>query len=301
MIAITGANGHLGQLVVERLLKEIPANQIIAAVRTPENASHFAKIGVQVRKADYTRPETLRTALDGVKRLLLISASEVGRRFKLHKAVIDAAVKKGVELFVYTSLLRADSSKLFLAGEHRQTEEYLQASGLPLVVLRNGWYLENHTSAVEKAIENGALIGSSNRGRFASASRADYAAAAVAVLTQPVSGSKIYELAGDQSFSMEELASEVSKQIGRDIPYRNLSGNEYAAVLLAAGLPQMTVDVIVDADRKAIQGGLDSTSRDLSTLIARPTTTLPEAVRSTLRAPQRHPESQPSAPSPIRR
>jgi NAD(P)H dehydrogenase (quinone) len=205
MIAITGANGHLGLLVVERLLKEIPANQIIAAVRAPENASHFAKIGVQVRKADYTRPETLRTALDGVKRLLLISASEVGRRFKLHKAVIDAAVKKGVELFVYTSLLRADSSELFLAGEHRQTEEYLQASGLPLVVLRNGWYLENHTSAV---------------------------------------------------------------------------------------------DVIIDADRKAIQGGLDSTSRDLSTLIARPTTTLAEAVRNTLPAPQRHPESQPSAPSP---
>jgi NAD(P)H dehydrogenase (quinone) len=155
------------------------------------------------------------TALYGAKRLLLISASEVGRRFKLHKAVIDAAKKKGVELLVYTSLLRADSSEMLLACEHRQTEEYLQASGLPFVVLRNGWYLENHTSAVEKAIENGALIGSSNCGRFASASRADYAAAAVAVLTQPVSGSKIFELAGDQSFSMKELASEVSKQIGR--------------------------------------------------------------------------------------
>jgi NAD(P)H dehydrogenase (quinone) len=301
MIAITGANGHLGQLVVERLLEEIPANQIIAAVRAPENASRFAKIGVQVREADYTRPETLRTALCGVKRLLLISASEVGRRFKLHQAVIDAAKEKGVELFVYTSLLRADSSEMFLAGEHRQTEEYLQASGLPFVVLRNGWYLENHTSAVEKAIENGALIGSSNDGRFASASRADYAAAAVAVLTQPVSGSKIFELAGDQSFSMKELAAEVSQQIGRDIPYRNLSGQDYAAVLLASGLPQMTVDVIVDADRKAIQGSLDSTSRDLSTLIARPTTTLAEAVRATLRAPQRHLESQPSAPSPITR
>jgi NAD(P)H dehydrogenase (quinone) len=296
MIAITGANGHLGQLVVERLREEIPANQIIAAVRAPDKASRFAKIGVQVRKADYTRPATLSTALYGVKRLLLISASGVGRRFKLHRAVIDAAKEKGVELFVYTSLLRADSSEMFLAGEHRQTEEYLQASGLPFVVLRNGWYLENHTSAVEKAIENGALIGSSNGGRFASASRADYAAAAVAVLTQPVSGSKIFELAGDQSFSMKELAAEVSNQIGRDIPYRNLSGHDYAAVLLASGLPQMTVDVIVDADRQAIQGGLDSTSRDLSTLIARPTTTLSEAVRNTLRAPQRHLESQPSAP-----
>jgi NAD(P)H dehydrogenase (quinone) len=282
MIAITGANGHLGQHVVERLLEEIPANQIVAAVRSPGKVSHFAKVGVQVRKADYTRPETIGTALDGAKRLLLISASEVGRKFKLHKAVIDAAKNNGVELFVYTSLLRADSSELLLACDHRQTEEYLQASGLPFVVLRNGWYLENHTSAIEKAIENGALLGSSNFGRFASASRADYAAAAVAVLTQPIAESRIYELAGDDSFSMDELASEVSKQIGRDIPYRNLSGNDYAAVLLAAGLPQMTVDVIIDADMKAMHGGLDSTSRDLSTLIGRPTTTLSEAVRNSL-------------------
>ena len=95
MIAITGANGHLGQLVVEGLLEEVPANQIIAAGRAPESASRFAKIGVHVRKADYSRPETFSTALYGVKRLLLISASEIGGRFKLHKAVIDAAKKKG--------------------------------------------------------------------------------------------------------------------------------------------------------------------------------------------------------------
>lgn len=150
------------------------------------------------------------------------------------------------------------------------------------MILRNGWYLENHTSALGNAVEHGALIGSSNDGRFASASRADYAAAAVVVLTQPVSGSKTYELAGDQSFSMAELASEVSRQIGRDIPYRNLSGEDYAAILLGFGLPQMIVDVIIDADTKAIRGDLDSTSRDLSGLISRPTTTLSDAVRSAL-------------------
>jgi NAD(P)H dehydrogenase (quinone) len=110
MIAVTGANGHLGQLVIEGLVERVPANQIIAAVRSPEKASSFGTLGVQVREADYTRPETLSTALHGVKRVLLISAVEVGQRFKLHKAVIDAAKEAGVELFVYTSLLRADSS-----------------------------------------------------------------------------------------------------------------------------------------------------------------------------------------------
>jgi NAD(P)H dehydrogenase (quinone) len=283
MIAVTGANGHLGQLIIKGLVERVPAKQIVAAVRSPEKASSFGVLGVQVREADYTRPETLSTALHDVERVLLISASDVGQRFKKHRAVIDAAKEAGVEQFVYTSLLHADSSEMFLAEEHKQTEEYIRASGLPLVILRNGWYLENHTSALGNAVRCDALIGSSNDGRFASASRADYAAAAVVVLTQPVLGNKTYELAGDQSFSMTELASEVSRQLGRDIPYRNLSGDDYRAILLSLGLPQMTVDVLIDADAKAIRGDLDSTSRDLSRLIDRPTTTLSRAVRSALR------------------
>jgi NAD(P)H dehydrogenase (quinone) len=205
----------------------------------------------------------LGTAFHGAKRVLLISAAEVSQRFKLHKAVIDAAKEAGVELLVYTSLLRV--------------------SGLPFVILRNGWYLENHTSALANAVEHGALIGSSGDGRFASASRADYATAAVAVLTQLISENKTCELAGVQSFSMAELASEVSRQIGRAIPYQNLAREDYAAILLGLGLPQMTVDVIVDADAKAIRGDLDSASRDLSGLIGRPTTTLSDAVSSALR------------------
>jgi NAD(P)H dehydrogenase (quinone) len=283
MIAVTGANGLLGQLVIEGLIERVPANQIIAAVRNPEKASHFATLGVQVREADYTRPETIGTAFHGAKRVLLISVAEVSQRFKLHRAVIDAAKEAGAELLVYTSLLRANTSGLFLAREHKQTEEYIRVSGLPFVILRNGWYLENHTSVLGNAVEHGALIGSSGDGRFASASRADYAAAAVAVLTQPVSRSTTYELAGDLSFSMAELASEVSKQIGRDIPYQDLSAEDYATTLLGFGLPQMTVDVIIDADTRANLGDLDSTSRDLSGLIGRPTTRLSDAVRGVLR------------------
>ena len=283
MIAVTGANGQLGQLVIEGLVERVPANQLIAAVRSPEKTSSSRMLGVRVREADYRRPETLGTAFQGVQKVLLISVDEVNQRFKLHKAVVDAAKEAGVELLVYTSLLHADSSKLCLAREHKQTEEYIRASGLPFVILRNGWYLENHTSALRDAVKSGELIGSSGDGRFASASRGDYAAAAVAVLTQPVPQSETYELAGDRSFSMAELASEVARQIGRDIPYRNLSGEDYAATLLGFGLSQAIVDVVIDADTKSMRGDLNSTSRDLSRLIGRPTTTLSDAVRSALR------------------
>ena len=282
MIAITGANGSLGQLVVKGLLQIIPATQIVAAVRNPEKADDLRALGVQVREADYDRPETLAEAFKGVEKVLLISAVQPGERLRHHKAVIDAAKRAGVKSIAYTSMLRADSSSLVLAGEHLETEKYLKSSGLEFVLLRNGWYLENATGNLALALAHGAMIGSAGQGRFASASRADYAGAAISVLTQPGHANRTYELAGDHSFSMSEFAGEVSKQADRPIVYNNLPPAEYEAALLSLGLPKMIVDVVVDADVKASQGALDSSSRDLSELLGKNTTPFSEAIKLAL-------------------
>jgi NAD(P)H dehydrogenase (quinone) len=282
MIGITGANGNLGQLVIKNLLQIIPATQIVAAVRNPEKAGNLHPLGVQIREADYDRPETLTQAFNGVEKLLLISAVQPGERFRQHRAAIDAAMQAGVNLIAYTSLLRADTSELILAGEHLQTEEYLKSSGMNFVLLRNGWYLENHTAALASALGHASINGSAGGGRFASASRADYAGAAVTVLTQPGHAGKTYELAGDHAFSMPELAEEVSRQAGRQIVYNDLAPSEYEAMLLGLGLPKMIVDVVVDADVQSSKGALDSTSGDLSRLLGRNTTRLSEAVKAAL-------------------
>jgi NAD(P)H dehydrogenase (quinone) len=282
MIAITGANGKLGQLVVKGLLQVVPATQIVAAVRNPQKADGLRALGVQVREADYDRPETLAEAFKGVEKLLLISAVEPGERFRQHRAVIDAAKQTGVRLIAYTSLLRADTSGLILAAEHKQTEEYMKSSGVDFVLLRNGWYLENHTEALAPALANAAINGSAGQGRFASASRADYAGAAVTVLTQPGHANRTYELAGDHSYSMAELAEKVSKQAGRQIVYNDLPQSDYEAALLSFGLPRMIVDVVIDADVKSTQGALDSASRDLSRLLGRNTTPLSDAIAAAL-------------------
>jgi NAD(P)H dehydrogenase (quinone) len=284
MIAITGANGQLGQLVIKGLLETTPAGEIIAAVRSPEKAQALRDLGVQVREADYDRPETLAKAFQGVQKLLLISAVVPGERFRQHRAVIDAAKQAGVKVVAYTSMLRADSSDLALAAEHKATEDYLKDSGVNFILLRNGWYLENHTAGLPAALQNGAIIGSAGEGRFASASRTDYAAAAVVVLTQAGHENKTYELAGDSAFTLGDLAAEVTKQTGVRVAYRNLPAAEYEAVLLGFGLPQMIVEVAIDADLKAQQGALDSSSHDLSRLLGRPATGLSEAVTAALNA-----------------
>ena len=284
MIAVTGASGQLGRLVIHLLLEKLSPDQVVAVVRKPEAAADLHALGVNVRKGDYDDPASLQEAFKGIEKVLLISSVVPGQRLRQHKAVIDAARGAGVKFIAYTSMLGADTSHSILAGEHLATEKYLIASGLDYVLLRNGWYIENHTAALPMAAQHGVLIASSGAGRFASASRTDYAGAAVAVLTQAGHANKTYELAGDTAFTMDDLAAAASAKLNRPIAFRNLSPAEHEAALLAMDLPKMIVDVIVNADAIALKGDLDSSSRALSMLIGRPTTTLEEAVHAALAA-----------------
>lgn len=280
-IAITGATGQLGRLTIAKLLESTPADQIIALARAPEKA---ANLGVAVRQADYSQPETLEPALQGVDTLLLISGSEVGQRVPQHKAVIDAAKAAGVGRIVYTSLLHADTSPLGLAPEHVETEAMLKASGLRTTILRNGWYTENYAGSLAGALQAGAFVGSAAEGRIASAARADYAAAAAAVLSSEGHDGKIYELAGDTAFTLSELAAEASKQSGKPLPYQNLPQADFAAILVAAGLPEGFAQMLAAVDIEVANGALDYSGKDLSTLIGRPTTPMAQTVTQALSA-----------------
>ncbi|MBM1815949.1 SDR family oxidoreductase [Pseudosulfitobacter pseudonitzschiae] len=278
-VAVTGATGQLGRLVIAGLKDKMAASDIIALARSPEKA---ADLGVTARKADYDAPETLAPALAGVDTLLLISGSEIGQRTAQHRAVIDAAKSAGVGHIVYTSLLRADTSPMSLAVEHRETEALIKASGLTYTILRNGWYTENYTGSVPGAVQAGALVGSAGDGRISSAARADYADAAVAVLTAGDHVGKTYELAGDSAYTLSDLAAEVSTQTGKTIPYQNLPQDEYAKILVSVGLPEGFAGALASFDVDASQGALFHDGRDLSDLIGRPTTPLSTSVSEAL-------------------
>jgi NAD(P)H dehydrogenase (quinone) len=282
MIVVTAATGKLGRHVVEELLKKIPPGEIAVAVRNPDKAGDLAARGIQVRRGDYSRPETLAPALSGAEKVLLISSSEVGRRTPQHAAVIEAAKRSGARLLAYTSLLRADTARMLLAAEHRETEALIRASGLPFVLLRNGWYLENYTENLAPALQHGAILGSADAGRIAAAARGDYAAAAAAVLTGAGHENKVYELAGDVPFTMAELAAEVSRQAEKPVAYQDLPVEQYSAALVAAGLPKAVADVYADSDLGIVRGELDDASGDLRRLIGRPTTPLARAVAAAL-------------------
>jgi NAD(P)H dehydrogenase (quinone) len=284
-VLVTGTSGHLGRLVVEALLdRGHPASDIVATARNVDDVADLADGGVVVRHADYADPASLKEAFAGVDRAVLVSSSAVGERVEQHRNVIEAAAEAGIELIAYTSVLRADTTSLLLAADHVATEQLLTESGLPTVLLRNSWYLENYTAQIALALEQGAVLGAAGDGRVSGATRADYAAAVAAVLAGGDHAGRVYELGGDAAFTVGEYAAEVATASGRDVVYRDLPVQEYASALVAAGLPEGYASLLADSDRGIAAGELFTDSGDLSRLIGRPTTPLAEAIRGALRA-----------------
>ncbi|MFJ4514222.1 SDR family oxidoreductase [Streptomyces sp. NPDC088816] len=280
-IVVTGATGHLGRHVVEQLLEKVPADQVVAVVRSPEKAADLAERGARIAVADYNAPETFEGLFSAGDKVLLISGNEFDKgRVRQHRVVIDAARAAGVALLAYTSA--PGPLKAALADDHRGTEEALLASGLPYVLLRNGWYHENYTEQLAPVLEHGTVVHAAGEGRISSASRAEYAAAAVAVLTGEGHENRTYELGGDEAWSLAEYAAELSRQTGRTITARPVTVEEFAGVLAGAGLPGPIAAILAGVDASIEKGELVVTSGDLSRLIGRPTSPVSEAIAAAL-------------------
>jgi len=278
--AVTGATGHLGRLVVDSLLSRgVPGGQVVAIVRDAAKAKPLADKGVEVRVADYDRPDTLDAALRGVERLLLVSGNAVGKRGTQHSNVIDAARTAGVGRIVYTSIAKADTNTMPLGDEHRATEEYLREAGIPAVILRNSWYVENYTDQVPQYLATGSVIGATGVARVSAAPRADYAEAAAAALLDDDVDSDVYELGGP-AVTMAELASVIGEVLDRELPYQDVSLEEYRSGLLEAGLDDGTADFVTALERGTARGELDVDVADLERLLGRPATDTRAAVKA---------------------
>jgi NAD(P)H dehydrogenase (quinone) len=280
-IAVTAATGHLGSLVVESLLQKVPASEVVAVVRDAAKAQPLADRGVTVRIASYDDPAALKTALVGVDKLLLISGNEVTKdRPAQHANVIDAAAAAGVSLLAYTSAPAADTSSLPVAPDHLATEQHLATADLRTVILRNGWYHENYVPALDAARQTGSVLTSAGDGKVASAARADFAEAAAVVLTTDEPLKPVYELGGDVAWTQDELASTISDVIGEPVTVAQVSPQDQAAALAAAGVPDYWAGFAVATDAAIRAGELEVTGGDLSTLIGRPTTPLADTLRA---------------------
>jgi NAD(P)H dehydrogenase (quinone) len=278
-IVVTGATGKLGGLVVDALLQHsVPGGQIVAAGRNADRLKEHETRRVLTAKIDFNDVDSLRTAFVDAEKVLLVSSSESGQRIPQHRNAINAALDVGVGFVAYTSIAHADSTTLLLAAEHRATEEMLRESQLPFVFLRHSWYMENYTGQIPVYLQQGEIVGCAGEGRVSAATHADLADAAAAVLTTEGHEGAIYELGGDEAFTMPELAAEISKQTGHTVRYQDLSVQAYTDSLVAAGVSAADAATIADGDRGVAVGELLVETGHLSRLIGRPTERLSDAI-----------------------
>ncbi|MFD1911268.1 NAD(P)H-binding protein [Halodurantibacterium flavum] len=278
-IAVSAASGQLGRIAVTHLKTLVDPSQVVALARDP---AKLADLGVTARPFDYTRPDMLIAGLDGVETLALISSGDLAGRVDQHRNVIEAAKAAGVGRIVYTSILKGDRSPLMIASDHRATEEILAGAGIATTILRNNWYSENRAATLPAALGAGALIGAAGQAPFNTATRADLGQALAIAAADGALAGAVLELAGDETYTLADLAAEAQRQSGRDLPYRDLSPEEYQAALVAAGLPAGFAAVLVDADVQARDGWMADDSSALSRLLGRPTTPIADVVAAAL-------------------
>ena len=246
MYALTGAGGHLGRLVLKHLLTQVPANQVIATTRNPDELADIATLGVDVRRADFSDPATLSTAFAGATRLLIISTDVVGQRVAGHKAAIDGAVAAGVGHIVYTSAPKADpNSTNTIAAEHGQTELALAASGIKWTALRNSFYTEALKGITDLLLINGQLLIPEAQGRHSWVTRDDCARAAAGALAGRLTDSGPLDVTGPEALSFADVADRLSRISGHTITAHPLPDNEIIAQVEAKGVPADTAGFMV--------------------------------------------------------
>jgi NAD(P)H dehydrogenase (quinone) len=279
-IVVTGATGQFGRLAIQSLLaKGVPAGEIVALGRDAGKLAELG-LGVPVKQAAYEDLDALKAAFAGADKVLFVSGSEAGARLEQHRNVVEAAKDAGVGLVVYTSAPKADTSDMKLAAEHKATEQMLADSGLPHVILRNGWYIENYD--VNNALAHG-LFGAAADGKISGATRADLAEAAASAIVKENHAQTVYELGGEP-FTMTELAAEISRQSGQEVTYTDLGAEKYTEMLVGVGVPAPFAAILADSDRAASRGALYVERTDLETLLGRPATPLSTAIGAALPA-----------------
>lgn len=258
VLGVTGASGRLGRRVAELLAASRPPGRLVLLTRRPPDLAAFAAQGVAVRRADFDDPATVEEACRGISRLLLVSASELGRRATQHRAAIDAAGQAGVGHVVYTSLANptAGSPIAAVTDDHRDTEAAL-ASFPSRTVLRNATYGDLLVDRWATAVTSGRLAAASGSGRTAYVARDDCAAVAARALADPSLDGATVDVTGPAPATADDLAALLAAWSGRPVVVAHVTADQLAAELVEAGTPEPTARLMAAWDLAVAGGYLD--------------------------------------------
>jgi NAD(P)H dehydrogenase (quinone) len=283
MLLITGANGRLGRLIVEELLRRAPDGPVAVSVRDASAAADLAARGVDVRQADYHDADSLRAAFAGVDRLLLMPTPtpDPDARVAEMAVVSRIAADAGVRHVVYPGAGDAEGLNVPLLTAHARVFADIEATGVATTHLRHGIYAEVIAGEVTAAIAAGELAAPAGDATVAPVLRADLAAGVATVLLEEGHEGKAYDFAGPDAISWFDLAALASERAGTQISYRSIDDAEARARMTAADLPEAYIPAMLGF-YAAYRAGWSTPSGDLARLAGRPITPSLQAVAAVL-------------------
>ena len=285
MLVITGANGQLGADIMDNLLRMVPANQLVASVRDPSQATALAERGVQVRAGDFAQPESLPAAFAGATQVLIISANKLGEEARrLHRAAIEAARAAGARRILYTSHMGARADSFFEpALNHAASEAMLAEQGVAFTSLRHGFYAESALHMIGHGLQAG-VIRAPEDGPVSWTTRADLAEADALILTQEgrFEGATP-PLTALEAVTLDEVAAIASEVAGREIKRVTISDDEWRQATIARGVPAPMAEMLLGTYRSSRRGDFAAVDPTLATLLGRPPQTMREVLTQFLK------------------
>lgn len=269
-IAITGATGNLGNLVIQELLEENPKEKIAAIVRNVEKAKEQLPDTIEIRYGDYSSYDSLVKAFQGINKLLFISSPSTDdmERVIQHATVVKAARDAEVDRIYYTSFSNADHSTIPLAKLHLATEAAIKVSGLTYTFIRNPLYTEVFINpSLNQSIASGKLIANVGDGKLNTTSRTDLAMATAALLSQNGSQNEIIDLASSTPWSYEDLAVTLSEVSGKQVTYKAVSNEEAVQYFIDSGLPKPAAEFTASMNYAIANGDIEKPGTDIKNLI----------------------------------
>ncbi len=270
-LLVTGASGKLGRLVIGHLLEtySVPASQIIAGSRDVTKIADLADQGVETRTIDFDDAASMDKGFAGIDRLLIISTDALdaeGTRKRQHLAAIEAARKSGVGHIFYTSMPSADDNRVTFGPDHAASEAAIKASGRPYTIFRNGWYMENLFMALPQALQTGQWYTAAGEGRLAHISRDDIARAIASELANPTVENVTYTLTGTTARTTAEIAALAKEVTGKPLEVVNLTDEQLASGMAAAGVPEPFIPTLVSFDINTREGKISMITGDAEKL-----------------------------------
>ena len=267
-ILVTGATSGVGSATIQNLIAR--EADIRALVHHESKAQGLRDAGVEVVVGDYLKPETLDAALEGVDKVFLVTPHSPDAA-KMAFNVIAAAMRAGKPHIVRLSEKAPEPVSAIRSGRlHVEVNAELEACGLPYTSLRPGFYMQNTMLAAQSVASDGMVYMPFEDAKLVMIDMRDAIETAAKVLTTEGHEGQTYVLTGPALLSFHDVASGLSKALGKEVKYVNVPMDAARQAMIGVGMPEWVAEAYCEYFENYVKGGSAGVTNDFEKVAGHP-------------------------------